>query len=235
MTRMRIAVIGMGRSGTTIVTEMLGRSGVFLDEVNWAQEHETARLVDDTYLAQHFGACAGLPYGRLPDDEIRVTDDAVRTQAAAFVDLMDERAAGRPWAFKDPRVTILHDVWLEHMDAVIGVFRRPDEVAQSYLKQKWIGGWRKRRAALDYWSRFNASLLHILDQPGPPSSFLVEVSPDLPHQLETVLAELGLTLSPDAVAGFDPSRQTQADPAQLPRRQREQFTQLVARRTVPRS
>jgi len=69
----RIAIVGMGRSGTTYITEFLGKCGVFLDEVNWAHEHEMARLINDTILAQEFGARPGLPYGRLPTTEIELS------------------------------------------------------------------------------------------------------------------------------------------------------------------
>ena len=87
----RIAIVGMGRSGTTYVTEFLGKCGVFLDEVNWAHEHELARLVNDTILTQTFGAGPGLPYGKLPDGEITLPDYWHR-MARFFVKYMDTRA-----------------------------------------------------------------------------------------------------------------------------------------------
>jgi hypothetical protein len=71
----RIAVIGMGRSGTTFLTEFLSKCGVFLDNVNWVYEHELVRLINDSILAQQFGAVEDwLPYGKLPKQEIELSE-----------------------------------------------------------------------------------------------------------------------------------------------------------------
>ena len=224
----------MGRSGTTIVMEMLASSGVYLDEVNWAQEHEDARAIDDAYLEHTYGARPGRPYGRLPREEIAMVPPDWHDRVGMFVAGMDERAAGRPWAVKDPRMTLLHDLWLPRLDVVIGVFRRPDDVVDSYLRQGWISGARKRRVVLGYWERFNQSLLHVLDTPSGLRRYLVEASPDLAVQLGAVLADLGLALSDQASQDFDGSRQSTADPAEIHRAHRPTFEQLIAHRSVRR-
>lgn len=227
----RIAVVGMGRSGTTVVMELLQASGAFLDEVNWAFEHDEARAVNDAYLAERFGARPGLPYGRLPDDEIEVPDSTWRERARSFVEAMDERSGGRPWAFKDPRTTVLHDLWLEHFDVVLGVFRRPDSVVESYMAQGWIKGLRPRRTALRYWERFNRSLLTILDAAGDRRTYLLETASDLVAQLDAVNAELGFRLDDGARDAFDASRQ--APPASKGVGRAEPlYRELVRRRTV---
>ena len=222
----------MGRSGTTVVTELLGASGVFLDEVNWAHEHDEARLVNDTYLEENYGARRGRPYGHLPADEIVVSDPTWHERAEHFIATMDSRANGHQvWAFKDPRTTILHDLWLRHMDVVVGVFRRPDEVVESYVRQGWIDGWRKRRTTLRYWERFNQSLIHILDRPGDYERHLVETSSDLVPQLEHVTARLGVELREQEAGIFDPARQS--PPAATGVGKGEAlYRELVARRSV---
>lgn len=221
----------MGRSGTTVVTELLQGSGVFLDEVNWAFEHDDARAVNDSYLEYRFGARPGLPYGRLPDDEITVEEQDWRDRARAFIAAMDERANGSGmWAFKDPRTTILHDLWLEHIDVVVGVFRRPDHVVDSYMAQGWIKGLRPRRTALRYWERFNHSLLRILDEDRP--SYLVETSSDLLEQLDEVNRALGIELAGEKRSTFDPSRQS-PPAAEDVGRGADLYRELVRRRTVP--
>ena len=160
----RIALLGMGRSGTSFLTEFLGICGVYLDDVNWAHEHELARLVNDSILASEFGARAGLPYGKLPNEEIELSD-YWHQMASFFVKYMDSRAQLRGpfayWAFKDPRTTILHRIWLDHFDVIVGMFRAPQEVTASYIGKEWITGFRKETIALNYWKRFNRSLLHV--------------------------------------------------------------------------
>lgn len=230
----RIAVVGMGRSGTTIVTELLGRAGVFLDKVNWASEHDEARKINDGYLERRFGAVPGrLPYGRLPDEEILVTEPEVRLAAEKFVEAMDARAGGSVWAFKDPRTTILHDLWLGHIDVVIACVRRPDHVVDSYMKQGWIEGWRPRRIALTYWCRFNQSVLAILGGAGEYHRYVLEVANDLLPQLDAVFPELGLTLRDQARTEFDPSRQAPPGGDDLHGAEGELFRRLVALRTLP--
>ena len=228
----RIAILGMGRSGTTVLAELLGDAGVYLDDVNWAYEHEGARAVNDAYLAEKYGARPGLPYGRLPREEILVCDPAWRRKAAEFVDGMDERAGGLVWAFKDPRTTVLHDLWLEYFGAVVAVYRRADLVVESYMSQGWIKGVRPRRTALSYWERFNTSLVHVLDTWNGPS-FLLEMSSDFLEQLQVVLERLGLQMPGGAADRFDPRRQPSRGADGAPRRALRLHRELDARRTVP--
>jgi hypothetical protein len=225
----------MGRSGTTHVMEMLDAAGIYLDEVNWAYEHEEARLVNDGYLEQHFGARSGLPYGDLPEQEIVVADPGWRARAAAFVAAMDERAGdAQAWAFKDPRTTILADMWLEHFQVVIGVFRRPDVVTDSYLSQGWIKGWRKRRTVLEYWRRFNESLVRLLDGAGDRyDAHLLEMSNDFPAQITEVCRAIGAPLPDEALSKFDAKRQPPPGPHDVDARYRGLFAELERRRTVP--
>jgi hypothetical protein len=227
----RIAVIGMGRSGTTFLIQLLGRLGVFLDSVNWASEHEEARAINDAYLEQNFGARPGLPYGRLPSHEIVISDGIWLDRVRTFVEEMDVRCGlSASWAFKDPRTTILFDMWRDQVDVAVGVFRAPASVAESFLRQKWIRGPFARRKALHYWFRFNQSLLRIIDD-SSATAYLLELAPDLPEQARALADRLGLVWSPDSLADYDANRQV-VD-AVGPRRERNLYEQLRERRLVP--
>ena len=205
----RIAIVGMGRSGTTYITEFLGKCGVFLDEVNWAQEHELARLVNDTALERELGARKGLPYGKLPSSEIELSD-YWRMLANFFIRFMDtqaqSRGGARYWAFKDPRTTILHSIWLDPFDIIIGMFRDPAEVVASYLGQRWVGGWFKQCTALNYWKRFNQSLLHIHNTfKDKKQVFILDYNDEIAEQSAALCGKLGLTVTPEARALFKSS------------------------------
>jgi hypothetical protein len=228
----RIAVVGMGRSGTTFAIDLLGRLGVFLDSVNWASEHEDARAINDGYLEQFFGARPGRPYGRLPQGEIRIEDPAWRARVDRFVHAMDERCdRAQGWAFKDPRTTILWDMWSRHFDVVVGVYRAPMLVADSYLSQKWISGPFPRRVAIEYWLRFNRSLVWIADHPAPAEFFLVEIAPDFPAQAYALADRLELDWDEGALDSFDPGRQVR-NGAVDPRRTRAVYAALHERRLL---
>ena len=201
----RIAILGMGRSGTTFITEFLDRCGVFVDDVNWAHEHELARLVNDTALEREYGARPGLPYGELPRDEI-VLSEGWRRLAQFFVDYMDLRARERGrdrWTFKDPRTTILHSIWLDHFDTIIGMYRAPQEVVASYTGQGWIKGMGRRRLALNYWRRFNQSLLRVYEENRSKKMVLMIDYNDDIHRQTTLLCErLGIQITPEARSLF---------------------------------
>jgi len=205
----RIAIVGVGRSGTAYITRFLGKCGVFLDEVNWAYEHELARLINDSILAQEFGAKSGLPYGKLPAEEIEPSDSSHR-MAQFFIKYMDGQASMEDntlsWAFKDPRTTILHRIWLDHFDAIVGMFRAPQEVVASYLGQGWVRGFRKGNLALGYWKRFNQSLLHIYrTYEAKKSIYILDYNEDMSAQTMLLCKKLGVEPTEDAKSLFDPS------------------------------
>lgn len=202
----RIVVMGMGRSGTTFLTEFLGKCGAVLGQVNWAQEHEFARLINDTLLAKEYKARPGLPYGKLPKNEIQ-PGDYWHDLAGCFVRFMDaeaKRAASAEyWAFKDPRTTVLHNIWLGHFDVVIGMFRSPYEVEASYLGQGWVKGWNPRQTVKNYWKRFNQSLLHVQQAcKGKKPVYILNYNADIAAQTRRLCDALGLPLPAQAQALF---------------------------------
>ena len=206
----RIIVVGMGRSGTSFLTEFLAGCGVYVDEVSDKFESAAARGIDDALLEQVYGAKHGLPYGKLPDQEIDVTPEW-QAKADAFVREMDERwqaqDGAKYWAFKDPRATVLHKMWLHHFDVVVGIYRRPDQVAESYTSKRWVGWWRPRRRALDYWMRFNQSLLEIERQVrGVKPFYLLDYNGDVPAQGLVLAEKLGLEVPAAALDLYKPER-----------------------------
>lgn len=205
----RIAVLGLGRSGTTFLTEFLGKCGVYLDEVNWAYEHELGRLVNDTLLAQQFGARPGLPYGRLPKGELRIRDlDYWRSMASFYIKYMDARAqlngGAMAWAFKDPRMTVLHTIWIEHFEVIIGMYRHPQEVVDSYIGQKWVTGLWKKRIAMDYWKTFNRALLDIYRQHREKKTvFVLQYNVNVERQTRWVCKQLDVPITQEAQSLFN--------------------------------
>lgn len=159
----RLAVMGFGRSGTTFVMEFLEHCGIYLDQPNWAKEHELLRFIDDTLFAQHFNVRPGRPYGTLPSSPLKISEETGKL-AEFFIRYMDLRcleAKRSTWAAKDPRMTILHNLWEPHLDTVLITFKRPDEVAASYVRRGWITGDDAMEVALGYWARFNLAALEV--------------------------------------------------------------------------
>lgn len=205
----RIAVIGMGRSGTSFITQFLSECGVYVDEVGDKFEHTLTRQINDAILEQEFGAKHGLPYGKLPDAELELSEKWHK-KTKEFIAYIDAQAAEKstsPYlAFKDPRTTVLHTLWIDYFDIVVGIYRRPEQVVESFLSKKWITGWRAQRTALNYWMRFNQSLLHVAAQRGGKPMFVVDYNADMNAQTARLGAALGLPVPENARAVFNPER-----------------------------
>ena len=203
----RIVILGMGRSGTSFLTGCLAKCGVYVDEVSDKFEHTRSRAINDTILQELYGARHGLPYGKLPAEEIKLPE-IWHEKVREFVDFMEARAqdagAMMYWTFKDPRTTVLNSLWISHFDIIVGIFRSPEQVVESFLARKWITGWRRRQVALDYWTRFNKSLLEVWKFWHSEKPFLVmDYNADIPSQLKSLCDKLGLALSEDALGYYD--------------------------------
>jgi len=215
----RIVVLGMGRSGTSFLTGCLAKCGVYVDEVSDKFEHTQSKLINDTILREDYGARHGLPYGKLPDAEIQLPQ-VWHDKAREFVDYMETRAreagASTYWSFKDPRTTVLHSLWMSHFDIVVGIFRTPEQVVESFLARKWITGWQRKRTALEYWIRFNLSLLEVWKRwHAEKPFFLMDYNADITSQLKRLCAELALPLSEDALSYYDQERNHFSGASQL--------------------
>lgn len=206
----RIVILGMGRSGTSFLTGCLAKCGVYVDEVSDKFEHTRSRAINDTILRELYGARHGLPYGKLPAPEIQLPE-LWHQRAREFIAYMEERAqdagASKYWTFKDPRTTVLHSLWLSHFDVIVGIFRSPEQVVESFLARKWITGWRRRRTALDYWIRFNLSFLEAWRRWHAEKPFFVmDYNADISSQLRRLCEKLGLAVSEDALGYYDQER-----------------------------
>ena len=210
----------MGRSGTSFLAQFLETSGVFLDQdlKKGKFEHREAREINDTICAQRFGARSGLPYGRLPDDEIEV-GEPWPAKVATFVAQMDakaEAAGARYWAVKDPRVTIFHRLWLPEIDIVVGIFRDPFQVVSSFVRRGWVDGLGKRGTTLRYWTRFNRSLLEIADTASPDHPvYVLDFNADMLAQLENLCSGLGIPPNAEAFALYRETDNQEAGVASL--------------------
>ncbi len=204
----RILILGMGRSGTSFLAEYLKLCGVFVGDLNWAHEHKEMRRINDLFFAQAFGARAGVkPYGKIPDNPIEIASEWHR-HGQALVEHMDQQtlaAGAHYWMMKDPRATILRDLWLPHADVVVGIFRNPHQVVASYLARKWIRGWRKRAVAVGYWRRFNQELLRAAQSHTTGPFFILNFNGDVTAQCETLCERLDIQTTEPARKLFSPS------------------------------
>lgn len=136
----QLFVLGVHRSGTSVLTETAVRLGLYGGEPEdldagdqWNErgywEHRSVRALDEEILAladtEWFCAPAFDPT-ELPADRL----NALNSKAAAILAALDARA---PWVVKDPRLCVLLAFWLPLLPAPAFLFslRGPLSVARS--------------------------------------------------------------------------------------------------------
>lgn len=136
----QVLVLGVHRSGTSLLTETAAQLGLHagnpedLDAGDrWNErgywEHRGIRAVDEALLAacddDWFGA-SGFDAARLPAGDAA----SLSERARALVDALDARA---PWVAKDPRLCVLLPFWLPLLSSPAFLFslRGPLSVARS--------------------------------------------------------------------------------------------------------
>ena len=181
-----ITILGSGRSGTSLLVDLLNSNGVYIgrNDISWGAAPKSAptfenlkvRSLNDEYLQKHYNAVgrSGKPYGDLPDGEIKV-DNMYKASATNYINAFKKEAqSSHSWwdetnylLFKDPRTTVLHDMWMDNIDIIIGIFRNPVEVVNSYMKLLGVyyeNNWEEGQSImLNYWKRYNQSLLHVFN------------------------------------------------------------------------
>ena len=157
-----VIVLGMHRSGTSLLTGSLEAAGLYLGEVNNGapfnrkgnKENESIRALNDALLHGN-----GAAWNRPPNGQARWSraDEAwSRTLIGPYL------AAERPWGFKDPRTVWTVEGWLRLLPhaRLVGVFRHPSLVVQSLAA-------RSRALAVDadealgLWCAYNAELIRL--------------------------------------------------------------------------
>ncbi|MFM1823626.1 MAG: hypothetical protein RI967_1892 [Planctomycetota bacterium] len=229
-----VAIVGMHRSGTSLVAGLLAKAGVPLgDELLGANIHNPHGHHEDTaFLALHdrLLAANGTDWtlaGAPADLEI---PEALRDEAARIVARRAGAARGAAWGWKDPRTTVFLPLWEELLPdlRVVVVFRRAATVAASLrrrrdppLVHRFRGAWPLARlglpmtrdgAILAMWRTYNLLALEAGERLGERLAF---VDADrLPESWPALVAWLGDAGVP--LAEIDPAESL--DPSLLRRR-----------------
>jgi len=162
-----VVILGMHKSGTTLVAETLHRSGILMvgtmagggyDDGNKMERDET-RLLNMEIL----GDDGRTSFQVIHPMVARAVTEAHRAQARAMI----EDLSPGPWGFKDPRTLLTFGFWKEMLEGpcLVGVFRDPVEVFGHYLHRagrRWISrhpGYLPN--ALRGWCVYNQHLLEI--------------------------------------------------------------------------
>jgi hypothetical protein len=221
-----IAILGMHRSGTSLLAGTLQECGLDLGDVNTsapANEKGNRESWLLTALHEELLRQAGGGWDRPPDQAV-----AWGLLHRAIRDLYIGLFAGRScWGFKDPRLLFCLEGWIEALPALkaVGIFRHPTEVARSLVKRT------PARLTLDkalaLWATYNRRLLAWHDRIACP---LIEYGPadDFNRRVVGLAARLELPhpLAPAELTFFEGGlRHQMADDTPLP----SEITELYER------
>lgn len=165
-------VLGMHKSGTTLVADLLHHAGIAMvdgadpsrgydDGNKW--ERESTKQVNHAILGSA-GAFSLETFGR------RVHFGAAeRARMREVIAACAARHAD--WGFKDPRTCLTYDLWAGELPPhrIVAVFRRPEEAWFHYWGSS--GGRRRMtvfRTCLSQWCGYNAAILSALDRTTQP-------------------------------------------------------------------
>ncbi len=142
---MQIIVLGMHRSGTSMVARLLNMMGAYFapDELamqasdanpkgHW--EREDIRVLNDEILES-----LGMSWDNLSDFEPSLLTETIYQKFAARIQkIIFNLDSHRPWMIKDPRFNLLLPMWVRSLEVpvCIHVYRNPIQVAQSLQKRE---------------------------------------------------------------------------------------------------
>ncbi len=158
-------VLGMHKSGTTLVSEILHRSGVRMGEGRDVDgEYDDGVFFERSDVRELNQAILGFgdPAHTHPAPRRLAAAEPVRLRMREII--RKAEAPGGDWGFKDPRTCLTYPLWREELPAhrLIGVVRSLPEVASHY-RRKDPGPfltWRVVRT----WCDYNEGILRALEQ-----------------------------------------------------------------------
>lgn len=156
-------VLGMHKSGTTLVSQILHRSGIRMgqgDEVDGDYDEGTFHERHDVYDLNTDILGFTFPAQRFPVPKRLALTEHQRSRMREII--AKHEAVGGDWGFKEPRCCLTYDLWREELPAhrLIVVTRDLSEVWTHFQKHEspWLLTWRCVRTWCDYNERVLDSL-----------------------------------------------------------------------------
>ena len=164
-------VLGMHKSGTTMVSQLMQDSGIDMGVVDRGDiSYDEGEKFEDPWISLITKAVLRVPWRHnsliLPESaEIR-PDERLRVVAREYV---SRRSLDHgDWGFKEPRASLVYDFWREILPEhkVVFVIRRPEEIWVRYMRRfRWyrpIKRLKRGVRALRSWCFYNEALLDAL-------------------------------------------------------------------------
>lgn len=193
MRRKVIAILGMHRSGTSMLTGTLEQAGLFLGEVNTENSHNEKGSKESNFLMQFHEEILNENRGSWDLPPYQTIWSANKRTIRDFY--IHKFRNQKVWGFKDPRSIFLLDGWLEAIPNLqkVGIFRHPSLVTQSLMSRNNF----TEEQGLDLWIRYNRKMLEIFKQKRFPIIEFVDNAATMKTQLMKVIEKLELNTEVD--------------------------------------
>jgi hypothetical protein len=173
-----VIVMGMTRSGTTLLAEMLHKGGTPMYDI--AQETDPSYDSGIRYerrLTQELNLrILGLLGNR---ESITLLDLPLHPLPPDALDRLATEVRDEPWGFKNPRTTLTYPIWCEAFPQGprLYVYRSHEEVVRFYFhtRRNVLSRIKRARRGLYAWIRYNEQVLLNMDmdrQAGRPSALV---------------------------------------------------------------
>ncbi|MCB0193546.1 MAG: sulfotransferase [Anaerolineae bacterium] len=164
-------ILGMHKSGTTLVSQMLHHSGInMVDDlaagVSYDQgnkyERQSAKSLNEAILD-----CSGVESIDVAVPDTLYLTDEHRSRMQAIIQQSTEKYG--TWGFKDPRTSLIYPLWASELPEhkLIVVYRSPEELWMRYradhLRNRYRDPYKAWRF-MNRWCEHNAAIVDYLRQ-----------------------------------------------------------------------
>ncbi|MCB0487326.1 MAG: glycosyltransferase [Cyclobacteriaceae bacterium] len=161
---MQIVVLGMHRSGTSVVSRILNLMGIYFgaegsstsandENPKGFWERQDVRNLNDYILQSN-----GLDWYKISEYSLeKFSSESIHEFESKAKKLILSLDAHRPWFIKEPRLCLTLPFWLKLLEVPVCVFvyRNPQEIAASLEKRNGF----PLHFGIDLWERYTYSLL----------------------------------------------------------------------------
>ncbi len=157
-----IVVLGMHKSGTSLVSMMLHRSGIPMVDAELSGGYDDGnhfeRTATNALNKRILGGASGSSIRTFERLDLASAAPELLSDAKRLVD--DLESQHRSWGFKDPRTCLTYPLWKQVLPRhkLICVYRAPAEVHAHYTRKRSIDPTRGIRT-LRAWYEYNIGML----------------------------------------------------------------------------